>query len=190
VGLLKGMFEGTMISESFYWKLDLLKQAASLRKRSEQRRWPEASVARCEQTIMLGFYSIRKLIESVKLTDVVSNTSVPVRSYTSTGRTVHLLNCHRIDELYDLDKSQKKTFSLPYLCNQVMHSYEFSLLFNEDRSLAGMLLASDRQRSKELLQVSVESIIRIFERVGRDDATVVSLKFDKAKGDYAHTLKK
>jgi hypothetical protein len=52
-----------------------------------------------------------------------------------------------------------------------------------------MLLASDRQRSKELLQVSVESIIRIFERVGRDDATVVSFKFDKAKGDYAHTLK-
>jgi hypothetical protein len=147
-------------------------------------------MARCEQTIMLGFYAIRKLIESMKLTDQVSNTSVAVRFYPATGRTIHFLNCHRIDELYDLEKPKRKTVSLRYLCNQVMHSYVFSLLFNEDHSLAGMLLSSDRQRSKELLQVSTEDIVRIFELVGRDDVEESFLKFDQAKGDYTRTAKR
>lgn len=136
---------------------------------------------------MLGFYSIRKLTESAKLTDKVSKMSVPVRSYPATGRTVHLLNWHRLDKLYDFEKPRKRTTSLPFLCNQVIHSYVFSLLFSEGGKLAGILVASDRERSRELLEVSVEKIIDVFEKVGRDEANVaVTFRFDEKKGDYIY----
>jgi hypothetical protein len=176
-----------MIEESFYWKSDLLKQAGSLRKRATQERWTDASYARCEQTIMLGFYSIRKLRESAKLTDKVAKMNVPIRSYPATGRTVHLLNSHRLEKLYHLDKPKKGTASLPFLCNQIIHSYVFSLLFEERNKLAGLLVASDRDRSKALLEVSVQKLIEIFETVGQDEANVaVTFRFDEKKGDYVY----
>jgi hypothetical protein len=176
-----------VIWESFYWKSDLLKQAAVLKKRIGQKRWPDASLARCEQTIMLGFYSIRKLAESAKLTDHVSNMNVTLRSYPATGRTVHLLNKDRLDELYDLELPRKESVTLPFLCDQIVHSYVFSLLFNEDGQLAGILVTSDRERSKRLLEVSIQKIIDVFEKVGRDEANVaVTFRFDEKKGDYIY----
>jgi hypothetical protein len=176
-----------MISESFYWKSDLLKQAEALRKRVMQKRWPDASFARCEQAMMLGFYSIRKLTESAKLTHKVSRMSVAVRSYPATGRIVHLMNLHRIDKLYDLNKPRRRTVSLPFLCNQIIHSYVFSLLFHEGGNLAGVLVTSDRERSKELLEITVDRIIDVFEKVATDEANVaVTFRFDEKKGDYIY----
>ena len=58
-----------MIWESAYWKEELLRQAEDLKKRSTQTKWSERSLARLEKTIMIGFYSIRKLIEAKKVSD-------------------------------------------------------------------------------------------------------------------------
>ncbi len=176
-----------MISESFYWKSDLLKQAAALTRRRTQKRWPDAALARCEQTVMLGFYSVRKLIESGKLTDRVANLNINVGLRPATGEVVHRMNCTRISELYDWENVLKKTVSLSYLCNQVIHSYVFSLLFGEDDALMSVLVTSDRQRSKELLEVTIEEVISVFEVVGRDDVRSMSGEFDEARGDFIFT---
>ena len=179
-----------MISESFYWKSDLLRQAQILVKRMKQKRWPDASFARCEQTIMLGFYSIRKLMESTLLTDRTSKLSVPLCSYSPTGRAVHLMDKDRLGKLYDFDKRKKQTISLTSLCNQVIHSYIFTLLFNEDGYFAGILVASDRQRSKGLLEASIDRIIDIFETVGKDDVKSASMFFDESKGDCTYVYRR
>src|SRR6202042_1966213 len=102
-----------------------------------------------------------------KLTDHASKMNVSIRSYPATGQTVHLLNRNRLDELYKLDKPRKRTVSLTYLSNQIVHSYVFSLLFDEDGQLAGILVSSDRDRSKELLEVPIQKIIKVFEKVGK-----------------------
>ncbi len=103
-----------MIDESFHWKSDLLKQADRLKRRTTQKCWPDASLAPCEQAIMPGFYLIRKLTESAKLTYKVAKMSVSVCSYPSTGRTVHLLNSHRPEKLYHRDKPKKASAALPF----------------------------------------------------------------------------
>ena len=92
-----------MIDESCYWKNDLLKEADALRDRKKQRRWPEVSFARLEQTIMLGFYSIRKLIEASKLSDSTIYEEIPITTYPWSGKTVTRMNWHKLDQLYDLD---------------------------------------------------------------------------------------
>lgn len=173
-----------MISESSYWKFDLLKQAEALRKRMRQKRWPDASSARCEQSIMLGFYSIRKLTESGKLTDEIANMNIHLRYYSAKGKLIHWMNSHKLEDLYDWDASQERCVSLPFLCNQIIHSYVFYLSVGEDGGLRGILVTSDRQRSTELLEISIEEIIAVFRCVGSDEVWSTHGRFDETKGDW------
>ncbi len=91
-----------MIYESRYWKDDLLKAASDLRRRRKQIRWVDASFARLEQRIMLGFYGVRKLRDSRKVSDRLRYRSVPLDEFISTGRTIDHWNRIDIDEIYDL----------------------------------------------------------------------------------------
>ncbi len=141
-------------------------------------------MARCEQSIMLGFYSVRKLIQSAKLTLDVSRSGVQVQCYRATGRTIHLLNNHGLEDLYDLETPSKRTISVGDLCNQIIHSYVFSIIRSEEGGLFGFVVASDRDRNKELIEVPVSTAIGLFERVAADDITSMSLVFDTKKEDY------
>jgi hypothetical protein len=174
-----------MIWESYYWKTDLLKYAASLKKRSNQKRWVDASSARCEQTIMLGFYAIRKLAESKKLTDKAAKGSIKIIKRKSKGKVVHYTNYHRAEELYEFDGSgTPSTISIIDLCNQVIHSYAFFLVMNSKHQLDGFLVTSDRDRKAGILQVKAVDAIALFEKVGRDDIRDARLTFNEKKQDY------
>ena len=88
------------------------------------------------------------------------------------------------DRLYALDKPTRQNVTLQYLCNQVIHSYIFLLLFDEDGKLAGVFVVSDFHRFKKLFQISLQTIVDIFNRIGNDDIARMRLVFDPLKGDY------
>lgn len=58
-----------MIWGSHSWKEDLARLAGNLRKKAQQRRWPERSTAKLEKEVFMGFYAIRKLLEAKKLSE-------------------------------------------------------------------------------------------------------------------------
>lgn len=138
---------------------------------------------------MLGCFSIRKLIESRKVTDKVAEKSLQIRCYPSNGKAVTLLNRHKIDTLFDLDKPKKRLVKLSFLCNQIIHSYVFTLIFHEGGLLSSILVASDNERSRALWEISASHIIEVFEMVGNDDVTEERYQFDSAKGDYTRRAK-
>jgi hypothetical protein len=173
-----------MISESHYWKSDLLKQAQSLRRRTNQKRWTETSSARVEQAIMLGFYAVRKLIEAKKLSDDVANQSLGLITHPWRGKAVTRINRFDYWELYDLDKSRTVSRSLAFLCNQVIHSYLFALSFDDANSLDGVLVASDRERNQALYFIRSQQIVELFEQVGNDYPNAMDLEFDERGQDY------
>jgi hypothetical protein len=174
-----------VIDESAYWKDDLLKRSSLLRRYIVQKRWPGASFAKCEQTVMIGFYSIRKLIEAKKLTDVLIRTSVSIRRYPPKGKPVTRINRHKVDELYDLDEPEEQNLPLMELCHQFVHSYIFTPVLTEQGGLFAIWVASDRQRSRSLLEVGAKTIINIFENIGKDEVRSVRMKFDVTNGDYS-----
>ena len=100
------------------------------------------------------------------------------------------MNKDRLGKLYDFGKRKQQTISLAALCNQVVHSYIFTLLFDEDGYLTGILVASDRQRLKGLLEISIGRIIDIFETIGKDDVKSASMFFDERKGDYTYIYRR
>ena len=114
-----------MIDKSFYWKRELFRISADLRARRKQRRWPEASFARIELNVMLGFYMIRKLVEPHKISDSLSKRQVRLPVYHPTGRRVTFRNAHRVDQLYELTHPHAEARTVAFIRDQLIHSYMF-----------------------------------------------------------------
>ena len=157
-----------MIWESQYWKDDLLKSAKVLRRKTAQTRWPEASFVLVEKTIMLGFYSIRKLLEAKKLSTSFASIRIPARLYPSKGGTITLLNWHHIDRFFDLDNPQTAQLKVPDLANQVIHSFIFIPASDAAGGLSAIQVASDRQKTKGLFEIPIDQVIHVFEKAGND----------------------
>ena len=164
-----GADERTMISESWYWKKPLLGMANRLRKLSSARRLTQRQLVQIERDVFIGFYSVRKLIETrTKLTDATKSLKIRV-DWHPNRKPVDWLNSHRIDELYDLDDSQSETRDLMFISGRIIHSFIFAPWIDEHGGLAGLFFTSDTDKDRRLYSMSVDSVIDIFELVGNDD---------------------
>jgi len=160
-----------MIWESSYWKDDLLRMAARLRRARRQKRWTEASYAQVEKCFLLGFYSVRRLLEAKKLSDSVVKQVFRITHFPTRGRVVHYMNWHKVGELYDLDNGRPGDVGLRDLCNRFVHSYVLTPVHDEHGGLTEVFVASEFERSVRLSSVPVKAITNLFERVGNDYPT-------------------
>lgn len=163
-----------------------MKFASSLRKRASQKRWSAPSLCRCEQLIMVGFFYVRKLIDSRKLSRDFADRQIKPRAYPSTGKHVHLMNVHHdLDEFFDMGTHRHKTLKIEQIASQVIHSYIFYLVTEESGPLQGIVVASDVVLDSELLELSFSDVIRIFELAGRgEDDKAITLRYDDKRQDY------
>lgn len=75
------------------------------------------------------------------------------------------------------------------LTNQVIHSYIFYLSTEAEGQLRGILVASERIRDKELLQISSLDVIKIFEFAARGEGDkAISMNHDDKRRDYVVRL--
>src|SRR5262249_34944504 len=140
----------TMIWESGPWKRDIARRVARLKRRQRQRRWLEASLASVEQDIFSLAYAVRKLIEAGKVSDEVEAEPLSALEYHPLGRTVDIMNWHKLDELYDLETHKDKRITLRDFCNQIIHSFIFLPSMGESGGLDGFFVASDRTKDRRL----------------------------------------
>jgi len=173
-----------MIWESSFWKQDLLRLCTRLCKVREDLIWSERNTVRFEKDMFISFYSIRKLIEAKKLSRDVIAVRIAASSFPATGKEVTYMNWHKLDELYDFDRGRQESLKLEFLCNQLIHSYVFSPIFEDHGPLLGILLSSDRMRNKRLFEVSVDEIIRVLRAVGHDYPSAGQFTFNESTRDY------
>jgi len=157
-----------MIYESKYWKDDLLRKAASLEKKKRQKRWLESSYAMFEKDIMIGFYTIRKLMESYKVDTAYSSKQVHLHSHELKDGPSTLWKRWEFFEVYDMEVSKKETMKLIDVCNQIIHSFHFFVAWSEDSDLEGIYFNSDRLRQQRLLFLEVDKIIDLFNEIGNN----------------------
>lgn len=201
-----------MIYESYYWRKELLKLAAKIEKRIPYKRsWTDSQNGDFEKEIMIGFYIIRKLKDSFKLTNNIISTNMKGFKYPSKGKLVTLMNSHRFMELYEFEQPKKDKFSLTFLINQIVHSYIFSPKFDVNRDnaiknlenktsiswedvddaiktmkieLVGILFCSDDKRNEFLYELEIKDIIDLFRKVGNCNITSIHRTFNEKKKDY------
>jgi len=175
-----------MICESHYWKEPLLTSARWLSGLRLSENTRESTYVKLEKELMLGFYSVRKLIETIKISDSTKKIKFEVQWYKNTKR-VNWLNHVFIDEKYDLTKSHSEQRDIEFICNLFVHSYVF--VVSGDGKLEGVYVSTDRQKNQKVYFVPLKVILKIFRIVGRDYPSR-SIFTRKQNGDLVATVGK
>lgn len=171
-----------MIWESCHWKDPLIDLADKIKSWENNSKLDEPDFVEIERELMLGFYSIRKLVDSKKLTDRTEEEALTGKSFQNV-KNVNSLNWHKIDQLYDLDSPKITDLKLDFVYNQIIHSYVFQI--SEDRNgFGGIYFCSDYKRNEFLYFISSPELKRILRIVGNDYPAHSHRAYNKDKKDY------
>jgi hypothetical protein len=168
-----------MLYESQFWKEDLTKIAKRLKKRSRTPSSDEMAFVKTEKDIFIGFYMVRKLAESQKITDASANLEIDAISYPRLDERVDRINRSNWEELYDLENGQNIKVKIDFLYNQIIHSFIFSQIFeDENDTLVSIFVTSDRKRNTCIYEIKIQELIRLFTAVGLDEVSMVTFERD------------
>lgn len=171
-----------MIHESAYWKQPLLETAERLRSFQVAQELSEEQCAQIERDIFIGFYTVRKLIETVtKLTDATKSLKLQLFCYNS-KKAATLRNNHKIDEVYEFGSQRQETRDLNFVCGRIIHSFVFAPYVGNHGELEGILFTSDTDKTKQLYRLNITDVIELFQRVGNDDPVQIAYSVDPLSG--------
>jgi len=159
-----------MITFGYYWKKELVRLADRLQKRSSQKRWTFPSTASLEKEVFVGAYSVRKLMESDKVSPSIAGRPVtltfyPIRREKGEEPPKHFT--HR----FELGGGVRQELKIEHLMNQFIHSYYFSPFVPFGKNMAGIFVASDRDRKMGLYYITLGNLSAIFRRVGNESVS-------------------
>lgn len=157
-----------MIYESKYWKDPLLRSARWMKRARFDDDHAERELVRLERELFVGFYSIRKLLDTFKVSPSTRQMKLVLKWSPSNGQVVDYMNAHRLEKLYKLKQQTGEQRDLLFLCNQFVHSYVFMPVIDEKHSFIGVYVSSDRSRHERIYYVNAQQIIDVFKTVGND----------------------
>ncbi len=157
-----------MTTTSYPWKQQLLRQAELLHELVQPHRWSEASSVKLEETVVLGFYGIRRLINSFLLSDALVHRPIPMTAFPAHRKTDVLVGEPSFEVLYDLKSGHPVAHDLLFLCHQVVHNCVFAAFFDAERNLQGVYITSDHQRKVALYGIDFKTIQNLFHQVGTE----------------------
>jgi hypothetical protein len=164
-----------VINKSHYWKAPLLRSADWLEKLRVREDIVDKTLARVERELLIGFYAIRKLLDTFKISETTRKMMFELKWSPNLKQTDYL-NAHRIDELFQLEWSLSETRDLEFVCHQFVHSFIFVPVQREQGELSGFYLSSDRSRHERLYFISLSQVLSAFRTVGRDYPTSLRLR--------------
>jgi hypothetical protein len=141
----------------------------------------EGQLVQVERDVFIGFYSARKLIETItKVTDATKDLGVPVKWHPNVA-PVNWRNNHKLDELYDLNVIRGEVRDIKFVCGRIIHSFIFTPCQGEE-GLYGVFFTSDTDKNSKLYFLSADQIVDIFESVGNDDPAEIHWSEDEQSG--------
>lgn len=152
-----------------YWKLDLLRFKHKLRFwswiGSTHEGFAEHKVNQC---LLYSAAVIRKIVEDERDADnsirkakmtlpplPLLKTTVPIKRYRHTGEDKMFANSKVFLNDYDLCNEQSDSLPLAQICNQIIHSYSWAIIHEGKRRIYGVLLASDKEKEKDIFLLSI-----------------------------------
>ena len=127
----------------------------------DQRVWRDASFGSLEKRIMLSCYIVRKLFEANKITRELFNTPTKLYAFKNRGKVVDALNCHRLEDLYEVESPKTITKPFSYVINQVIHSFVYFYTLKKKNELEGFLFNSDKSKNSVLYMIKLIDFIKL-----------------------------
>lgn len=158
-----------MIWESSHWKQPLARDAEMIERWAAKPGYSERRSALLERKIMLSAFAMRKLSESLKLSSSFDDRSISVMEHKAMpGRNVDFANSHRIDVNYDLSSGERRNVGVPWLLDQIIHSLTFAEWNEDDGSVSGFLVSSDKERQRSVMCVRLPDFVKLMRLVAKD----------------------
>lgn len=147
-----------MITETELWKEDVAKTANKLLKRLVQKKWSKRSWFCLEKELFIGFYAVRKLIESDDSLNKLAH-----KKYELLMIQRKQIIKDEVDKFvpYDHENIQKEQVSVRDICNQFIHSHDLRP-FGSNNILVGFLINSEFQSKKGIYMITVFDIVEIY----------------------------
>ncbi|MDQ0978532.1 hypothetical protein [Pseudomonas synxantha] len=161
-----------VIHESYYWKNPLLRSSRWLEKAIINEHTSERILARAEREIFVGFYAVRKLLETFQLSTKTKALKYEISFFSAfNDANPDYFNRDKLQKHYDWKQQKLQTLDIEFICNQVIHSYIFILVLSDAGTIEGCYLSSDTMRKKKLFFIPTTTISDIFRKVGNDYPT-------------------
>jgi hypothetical protein len=177
-----------MIDDSYPWKKSLLSAAIWLDKTRLDQRNSSRSFVRVEKELFIGFYAIRKLFDTLTVTDKTKAKTFKLK-WSPRIRTVDCLNWQHIDKNFDLKTTRSETRNIRFICDQFVHSYVFVIKLGREGRLSGVYVSSDRARHAKLYFIAIRQLLSAFRTVARDDPMRLDGTRDKQTGQFEFIVK-
>ena len=172
-----------MISESSYWKDELYKNYQTLARFIYLKRRDEHSFIKAEKAIMMSAYIIRKLNEAAKIPPEFLKNSICLTEYTAINTQIDKYNSHHIDRNYNLSESKKHNDKIEFFIDQIIHSFVFLFIIDENNNDFAILFNSDRTKIDSLFEISFEKIFEIILRISEGNISESHVCFDEKIGE-------
>ena len=180
-----------MIYETNIWKKDLKKQIKIIKKYNTTEQIEndeEFFYSVMEKSIFYSAFIIRKLIDcKTKMSDEADNYELLVESIKAT-RTMTLFHNFPDDNDYDWENKEKEIVKGRNICNWLIHSYVYFLMFDGDK-VWDFCVSSEYKRNKTIYKISLESWVDYMKFIANDDISELSAEWDEIKKDYICTKK-
>jgi hypothetical protein len=153
-----------MIFEGHPWKQELGRLLSSLSKWSSK---PESSRAEfyIQRAVFISAFVMRKLMENRKLTDAVRDRSIRCNAFRPlrpiSGRISTFAGLANVTDDYDMQKPEQITMSSFDLMSEIMHSYVFKIVLDDQDQMVSFLVNSYNKRDDRLLEIDRKSFEKI-----------------------------
>ena len=127
---------------------------------------------------------MRKLFDSDKVDKRIDDREIDAVIYKSNGKKINKMKNIFPDRYFELEKPIQSKIKVRDICNQIIHSYIFTLLTNEEHKLQSFWVASDYDKFKHLIEMNLDNYVSILITVGNYWSTSEHYIFDPKKGDY------
>lgn len=168
-----------MISESSYWKDELYKNYQTLARFIYLKRRDERSFIKAEKAIMMSAYIIRKLNEASKIPPDFLKDSICLIEYSAINIYIDKYNSLNIDRNYNLSEAKRHNDKIEFFIDQIIHSFVFFFIIDEDNNDFSILFNSDRTKREFLYEISFEKIFEIILKISEGFITHRIDEYDK-----------
>jgi len=160
-----------MIYESYYWKNELYRNYRIIVKFISSKNRKEKNFVNIEKAIMISAYIIRKLDEAAKIPPYILNKEINIKKYTANKKIIDLMNWHRIEENYKLEDEFEYKDKWRFFINQIIHSFTFILIFDDNNRFSGIMINSDKTKNENLFYICISEIIKLILEISEGDLT-------------------
>lgn len=181
-----------MIFESFPWKQDLRRRKNLIIKYNTAEHFEkndDTTYTVIEKAIFYSAFIIRKLIDcGGKLSDESENYSLKVCSVQPL-KPVDRLHRWPEEDSHDWENEKEVVVTGKNVCNWLIHSYMFFVVFNEDGIIDSFSVTSDFDRNKVLYRIPLDAWMEYIDYIASDDIVGMSSHYDPKADDYVLSRK-